>query len=120
MAILGIGMDDGPLAVLERAELAARERRLAATSEAERIRAAADAVAAQVAADVPGRISSAVEALRVGHDTRATAEIADIERRLATLVGDEPGARGHDPDADAGLTAAAELIVASVLAETEG
>jgi hypothetical protein len=110
-------MDDGPLAVLERAELAARERRLGAASEAERIRAAADAVAERIAADVPGRISSAVEALRVRHDAQATAEIAGIERELAALAGDEPGAQEDLADADAGLTAAASLIVAGVLAE---
>ena len=109
-------MDDGPLAVLERAELAARERRLAAVSEAERIRAAADEVAARIAADVPGRIASAVEALRLRHDMRATMEIAQIERELAALDGDEPGAHGDDDDD--GLTAAADLIVAGVLAET--
>jgi hypothetical protein len=111
-------MDDGPLAVLERAELAARERRLAAVSEAERIRAAADEVAARIDADVPGRIASAVEALRLRHDTRATVEIAEIERELATLAGDEARSSGADGDADAGLSAAASLIVAGVLGET--
>lgn len=111
-------MDDGPLAVLERAELAARERRLAAVSEAERIRTAADEVAARIDADLPGRIAIAVEALRLRHDTRATVEIAEIERELATLAGDEPGTSGADGHADAGLSAAASLIVASVLAET--
>jgi hypothetical protein len=115
---VGDRMDDGPLAVLERAELAARERRLAAVSEAERIRAAADEVAARIDADVPGRIASAVEALRLRHDTRATVEIAEIEQELAALAGDEPGARGDGEDADAGLSAAASLIVAAVLAET--
>lgn len=116
-------MDDGPLAVLERAELAARERRLTAVSEAERIGAAADEVAARIGADVPGRIQSAVEALRLRHDTRATVEMAEIERELAALVRGEPAAHddaAHDDAAhdDAGLSAAASLIVAGVLAET--
>ena len=109
-------MDDGPLAVLERAELAARERRLAAVSEADRIRAAADEVAVRIDADVPGRIKSAVEALRLRHDTRATVEIAEIERELAALAGDEPGAQ--DDDEHAGLSAAASLVIAGVLGET--
>jgi hypothetical protein len=112
-------MDDGPLAVLERAELAARERRLAAVSEAERIRAAADEVAARIDADMPGRIQSAVEALRLRHDTRAAVEIAEIERDLAALAGDEPDAQGNGGAADPGLSAAAALIVAGVLAETD-
>jgi hypothetical protein len=109
-------MDDGPLAVLERAELAARERRLAAVSEADRIRAAADEVAVRIEADLPGRIASAVEALRLRHDTRATVEIAEIERELAALA--EQSAREHAEDVDPGLNAAASLVVAGVLAET--
>jgi hypothetical protein len=109
-------MDDGPLAVLERAELAARERRLAAVSEADRIRAAADEVAVRIEADLPGRIASAVEALRLRHDTRATVEIAEIERELAALA--ERSAREHAEDVDPGLNAAASLVVAGVLAET--
>ena len=111
-------MDDGPLAVLERAELAARERRLTAVSEAERIGTAADEVAARIGADVPGRIESAVEALRLRHDTRATVEMAEIERELAALVRGEPAAHDDAAHDDAGLSAAASLIVAGVLAET--
>ena len=111
-------MDDGPLAVLERAELEARERRLTAVSEAERIRAAADEIVARIDADVPGRIQSAIEALRLRHETRATVEIAEIERELAALGDDEPVVQSDDEPADAGLSAAASLIVAGVLAET--
>ena len=60
--------------------------------------------------------------MRLRHDTRATVEMAEIERELAALVRGEPAA--HDDAAHddalmrAGLSAAASLIVAGVLAET--
>jgi hypothetical protein len=102
---------------LERVELAARERRLTAETEAERIGAAAAAAVTAIEAAVPERVTAALTAMRSGYLERAAAEVASIERELAAR--DEPaGSRtgGAPPNVDA----AVELVVAAVLAEPAG
>ena len=97
---------------LERVELAARERRLTAESEAERVGAAAAATVTEIESAVPARVASALAELRAGYLERAAAEVASIERAL--LARDEPVA------SEAGrpnLDAAVGLVVAAVLAE---
>ena len=97
---------------LERVELAARERRLTADTEAERINAAAVSAVADIEAAVPGRVAAALAGLRAGHMERATAEVASVERR--PLRGDDPAV--SEPGTSA-LDAAVDLVVAAVLAE---
>ena len=105
-------MEPSPLAILERAELAARGRRLTATAEAERIVAAAAERATVIEAGVPDRIASALADLRRVHDMRAAAEVEAIERDLAALE-----AEADRPDDLGAFDAAVRLVVAAVLGE---
>lgn len=96
---------------LEQVERDARERRLAAESEAERIRAAASKTAAGIAASVPAQIAAALAELRSRHLAAAEVEVAAIEARLLAdhvVAGAEP---------DRVTDAAVDLLVAAVLAE---
>jgi hypothetical protein len=95
---------------LERAELAARERRLVAETEAEGIRARAAATVAELDAAVPARIAKALAESRARSQEAADAEIGTIEARLAD---DRPEAA---PSVK--IASAAELLVAAVLGET--
>lgn len=100
---------------LEQVERDARERRLAAESEAERIRAEAAAAAAEITAGVPARIASALADLRARHLAEAEAEVSAIEQRLA--ADGRPGGgipAGGPPTV---TDAAVELLVGAVLAE---
>lgn len=105
-------MDQSPLAILERAELAARERRLTASAEADRILAAADERVVAVEAAIPGRIQAALDGLRAAHDERAAAEVRVIDEELRALEAATP--RGGSDRASA---AAVDLVVAAVLGE---
>ena len=97
---------------LERVELAARERRLSAETEAERIRASATATVAEIESAVPARMTAALAELRAGYLARAAAEVASVERELA--LRDDADTPEAPP---AGLAAAVDLLVAAVLAE---
>lgn len=97
---------------LERAELQARERRLSAQSEADRIRAAAQATAGDISASVPARITAALAELRAQHVAAADAEVAVADARL-DAASTPSGQEAEYPVADA----AVELLVAAVLAE---
>jgi len=109
---------------LERVELAARERRLTAETEAEEIRAAAAVAVADIEAGVPARITARLAELRAGYLDRAAAEVAAADRELAACApaGAPAGpvaaaeAVGGEPD-PAALEPAVELLVAAVLAE---
>lgn len=105
-------MDSSPLAILERAELAARERRLAANAEAEEILAAAGLRVAAIEAETPDRVAAALADLRLRHDERADAEVRAIEQELAELTASP--ARVEQETATA---TAVELVVAAVLGE---
>ncbi len=119
-------MDEPILARLEAAEMRARERRLEATSEAERRIEAARALAADIEADGDRAIADAVRALRDRHRREAEREVEAIEAELARLEQGAPsaGARAAGPEArvddDAGVAAAVELVVSAVLAEEGG
>jgi hypothetical protein len=97
---------------LERVELAARERRLTAEMEAERIGAVAAATVTAIEVAVPARVTTALAALRAGYLERAAAEVASVERELAARGG--PAASGA---VGTNLDAAVDLVVAAVLAE---
>jgi vacuolar-type H+-ATPase subunit H len=105
-------MDSSPLAILEQAELAARERRLAANAEAEEILAAAGLRVAAIEAETPDRVAAALQDVRHRHDERADAEARAIEQELADLPA-LPARGGQDP----AFAAAVELVVAAVLGE---
>ena len=97
---------------LERAELQARERRLSAQSEADRIRAAAHVTAGEISASVPERITTALAELRAQHVVAADAEVAEAGANLDAPAAPS-GEEAEYPVADA----AVELLVAAVLAE---
>lgn len=97
---------------LERAELAARERRLRAEGEAEEELARARKEAAQIAAGVERAIGEAIEARRRELDAEAKGEIEALERELAKLEGEARTNRDRSA-----FRRAEELVVASVLAE---
>lgn len=97
---------------LERVELAARERRLSAETEAERIRTTAAATVADIESAVPARVTGALDRLRAGYLARAAAEVASVERELA--LHDDAATPDTPP---AGFAAAVDLLVAAVLAE---
>jgi hypothetical protein len=100
------------VAELERAELAAREKRLVAEAEAARMIEDAAIRAHAIEAELPVRVAAALAALREGHLRRATEEVARIERELAGSIG------GASPgDAGTGSDAAVEYVVAMVLGE---
>lgn len=99
---------------LERAELAARERRLAAEAEAERLVLAARAAADEIEAGTEAEIERAIEERRRALDESAAREIAETERATAALAEGRAGEVGeHD-------RRAVELVVACVLAEPDG
>ena len=97
---------------LERVELAARERRLTAETEAERILAVAASVVAEIEEGIAARTTAALAELRAGYMGRATAEVASVECSLART--DDPPASGSPTPA---FDAAVDRIVAAVLAE---
>lgn len=113
------------LAELERAELAARERRLAAQSEADRILEQARLTAEGIAAGLEARVAEELESFRRETMERAELDAATIERELAELSGPadaggstelssaEPGSVGSS-----GFEAAVDDVVAAVLGET--
>jgi hypothetical protein len=106
-------MDGSGLAALERAELAARERRLAAMAEAERIVAVATERARAIEAELPERVAAAVAARRREHRERTAAAIAAVDGELATF---ERRAIQPGPS-DPAFERAVELVVVAVLGE---
>ena len=102
------------LAKLERAEQAARERRLSAEAEAERELEAAVRTVGEIEAGAPARTTAALAALREDHLRRARDGIATIEAELAALeVGGAGGPRERER-----FGQAVEQVVAAVLGET--
>lgn len=106
------------VAELERAELAARERRLTAQEEADRLVAKATARAREIVAGVPDRVAAALAELRARELEAAEAEVAAVEAESATDEGTAtPGATTTHGATSNGLEAAIEAVVAAVLAE---
>ena len=105
-------METSVFVELERAELAARERRLAAEEEAGRLVAAAQDTARALERAVDGRIAAAIAGRRRSVLKAAAAEIRQVEQEMARV---EPSSAvlGDDP----AFRAAVELVVAGVLAE---
>ena len=105
-------MDRPVLAILEDAELRARERRLAAASEAERRLAAGAARAASIEAGAAERAERALAEARAASDARLRAALEAIEAETEALTALVPADSG-----DPAVVAAAELVVAAVLGE---
>lgn len=119
----GAGPGDGAgaaptLILLERAELAARARRLAAATQAEELLLAGRKRAAEIAASVPERVAAAVAAIRAEREAAVDAEVARIDASPA-VARIAPGAPdgGADRAGDSAAEAAVALIVAAVLGE---
>ena len=108
------------LAKLERAELAARERRLEAQATADRILDDARLSAERLRAGAEARIAAELEAFRRRTLGEAAREVAEIEAAIAALdrqrgpEGRGPAAPDHGP----GFERAVEAVVAAVLGET--
>jgi hypothetical protein len=100
------------LEALEQAEMAARERRLAASSQAERIVTAARQRAAAIDAQAGRRVEDALDRLRSAAEASADAAIADLER-----VAEEHAAGRRERDDDRRARQAVALVVAHLLGE---
>jgi hypothetical protein len=102
---------------LERAELEARERRLAAEAEAERLLETAARDAREIEAGSAAEIRRALAALRTQHVEHANEEVARIDAKLAEI--------DRSPGVDASAAAvvdrrfetAVQLVVEAVLME---
>lgn len=107
------------LGELERAELDARERRLAAQAEADRLLEAARTAIDELEAGLDARTEEAIAALRLDLLGRADREVATIERELAAIdravAGTSAGGRGRAERAR--FEAAVGDVVAAVLGE---
>ncbi len=101
------------LAALEQAEMAARERRLAASTEAEDIVSEARRRESVISAGAGRRVDEALDALRQTTEAEADAAIEDLERAAARRAG-----AGTSPGgADASVEQAVAVVVAHVLGE---
>jgi hypothetical protein len=102
------------LAALERAELEARARRLAAQTTADSRLADARAAAAAILATRDDEVRSALAALRSRCEQDAAAAVAAANAELARL------APGSEPrEAQPAFEDAVEALVAAVLGESE-
>lgn len=112
---MGASSGDSVLAVLERAEMAARERRLAASAEAERIRSAGQVRAAALSARAQQRVAEALASLRARTEATADRAIETLEREASARA----GVRARPSDGEPAFDRAVELVVALVLAEED-
>jgi hypothetical protein len=102
------------LDALEQAEMAARERRLDASNEAEEIVAAAKKRAAEISAAAGRRVGETLDELRRTAEADADAAIANLEREAAERA---PPGTSQGP-AEPRVEQAVATVVASVLGET--
>lgn len=105
-------MDRPVLAVLEDAELRARERRLSAAAEAERRIAAGSSRAAEIEAGVASAAARVIAEARAASDARIHAGLAEIDAATRALDAAAVADRG-----DPAIEAAAEMVVGAVLRE---
>ncbi len=104
--------DEGSvLAALEQAEMAARERRLAASNEAEDITSAARQRAQRISDGASQRVDAALDELRRTAEAVADAAIEELEARAAKGSSTRPGAGPQAVDQ------AVSVVVAHVLRE---
>lgn len=101
------------LEALEQAEMAARERRLAVSSEAEALVAAAQQRAAAISAQAGRRVDEALDGLRRAAEAEADAAIADLERAEEQRAEADANAAATDPRVEQAVA----TVVAYVLGE---
>lgn len=111
---MGSSTEAAVLAALERAEMAARERRLAASNRAEGIVTAAREQAATISAQADGRVDEVLRALRQATEAEADAAIEALEREAEA----RPAPSASLGLADASVAQAVSTVVAHVLGET--
>lgn len=102
------------LALLEQAELAAREQRLSASAEAEAIVLSGRERAAAISADNGPRVADALERLRERLTAEADEAIAVLERDAEARV----RTRAGSPERDLAVARAVDLVVSAVLGES--
>jgi hypothetical protein len=102
------------LALLEQAELAAREQRLSASADAEAIILSGQERAAAISAGSDARIADALERLRERLTAEADSAIAALERDAQARA----RTRAEPPERDPAATRAVDLVVAAVLGES--
>jgi len=102
------------LELLEQAELAARERRLAASAEADRIVAAGRERAAEIIAGADDRVATALEQLRERTTAEADRAVAELEQEADARA----RSRTEPSERDAAVGDAVEQVVAAVLGES--
>ena len=112
---MGSSTEASVLAALEQAEMAARERRLVASSEAERITTAARAEVSEILAGAGPRIDEAIEQLRRTAEAEADAAIEELEREAVGRNRDQPRSSDDDPV----FERAVAMVVAHVLGEAD-
>ena len=110
---MGSSIEATVLAALEQAEMAARERRLAAATQAESILAAAHERAATIAEQAVRRVEEAEDELRRVTEAQADATIADLERSAAPRSDADTG----PGSTDFGVEQAVATVAAHVLGE---
>jgi hypothetical protein len=110
---MGSSPEASVLAALEQAELAARERRLTASSEAESILSVARDRAERITAGADRRVDETIARLRRGAEADADAAIEELERVAAQQV---PSSANAGPD-DRLDEEAVAVVVARVLGE---
>jgi len=110
---MGSSSEASVLDALEQAEMAARERRLAASSEAEDILSAAQQRASAISARAGQRVDDALAELRLEAEAEADTAIDDLERAVAKRADASAGSE----QADAGVEKAVAFVVAQVLGE---
>lgn len=108
---MGSSYERSVLAALEQAEMAGRERRLAASSEAEGIISAARERAAAISAGAGQRVEAALGELRRTTEAAADAAIEDLEASVPRAASVRHGT------VDAGVEQAVSVVVAHVLGE---
>lgn len=101
------------LDALEQAELAARERRLSASSEAEDIVSAAQGRAQAISGQTGRHVDDALDKLRHTAEAEADAAIVGLERVAASRAASSARPSG----ADARVERAVAVVVAHVLGE---
>jgi hypothetical protein len=110
---MGSTTEASVLAALERAEMAARERRLAASTEAERIASLGRDRTSAISAQAVDRVADALEALQKQAESEADAAIEALELEAARWSREQATSSDGDPI----FEQATELVVALVLGE---
>ena len=111
---MGSSTEASVLDALEQAEMAARERRLNASTEAEEVVAAARRRAAEITAAAGRRVDEALDQLRRSAEADADAAIEELEREAARRT---PAVTSQEP-AEPHAEQAVAIVVAGVLGET--